>query len=266
MTTTSTGYTVALGTTVAGGQVHIAHGTGGRPLTQLCRFGRNADPITETIATLTEDGGQAETLDALLLHMIPMSRLCKNCFAPRTREAYRGRIRAAAAACQDEPEQPADEAPAVAETAPAALDVAHLEFGTAYLIAPTGARYAVIDGGYDDQDRAYVWLVAVDAAGIRTGTGRRKRLRNDTAAGWAIEGAEREITITIDTEGGVARGSALIYCQADERLDGIAGTSEGKAYVETHSGEFVTAADRRSALRKLARKFGYTRVVFEAES
>jgi len=188
MTSTSDTYKSVIGTSTASGQVHMAHGTSSERMSQLCRFGSSTQYLTKIIATLPESGREA-TLNALLANMIKMSKLCKNCFPHDLREAYRARIRAAAA------EDATAQAPALPDQEPNAsdtLDLDHVEFGRDHLISPTGIRYAVVDGDDDGGPRgAYLWLVRVGADGIRTGI-RQRRLFDTEAQGWTIEPRQPE--------------------------------------------------------------------------
>ena len=45
-------------------------------------------PVVDRLADLDDDGGLRATLDALRGLSIPVSRLCRKCFAVRTRAAY----------------------------------------------------------------------------------------------------------------------------------------------------------------------------------
>lgn len=76
------------------------------------------------------------------------------------------------------------------------------------------------------------------------------------------------IEIVIDTEGGVQRGTALIFCKADARLDGRYGQEgDGRVYFDSYDVDlYVIGRSRQEVLRKAARKLGHTTVTFKIES
>lgn len=85
MTATTTEYRETIGTTVAGGKVHLAMGKDVQQTT--CHFGSHIEFVTDEIAELG-DGGREETMAALIAARIRPSRLCRNCFSVKFRAIY----------------------------------------------------------------------------------------------------------------------------------------------------------------------------------
>ncbi|GGK90809.1 hypothetical protein GCM10010126_57810 [Planomonospora parontospora] len=76
---------VILATVNHGGKVHLAWD---RPINGCQLLCGNPAPVGQTLAVLADDGDREEVFDKLLAAAVSADRLCRACFAIRTRTAY----------------------------------------------------------------------------------------------------------------------------------------------------------------------------------